>query len=366
MRILFIRVIGKQKYGGGERWVANTGAALHERGHQVTVAARKGGILLDEAAKKGLEVLPFSLSPFNRLLKAFLLARFLKKEKVDLVVCFSRELSAAGLAALWAGNIAVIRRASSPPSKNSWKIRLRARWFVDGVVTNTDTIRKAYASMGLAEKDFIKVIYNGVLVDDQVPAYDFSKEFPGRTIALCVGRAVTDKGYFFLIDALPSIHKAFPELLFFVIGDGKDLEKLRQYAKEKGVEHSIHFAGYIHQPVPYYKACDLFVHPSLYEGMPNAPMEAMAYGKPVVMTRVDGAEELSRGGRHAVLVLPADAMALAEAVIQSLENPLEMKAMGDAAKAFVREKFSREARITELEQFLFERLEEKRSQKKQA
>ena len=82
--------------------MANTGAALHERGHQVTVAARKGGILLDEAAKKGLEVLPFSLSPFNRLLKAFLLARFLKKEEVDQVVCYSRELSAAGLDARWA------------------------------------------------------------------------------------------------------------------------------------------------------------------------------------------------------------------------------------------------------------------------
>ncbi|MEE4176986.1 MAG: glycosyltransferase [Bacteroides sp.] len=366
MRILFIRVIGKKKFGGGERWVVNTAIALRDRGHQVTVAGRKGGILLWEAAAKELDVLPFHLNALNRLLKTIQLAGFMRKQKVDVVICMSRELSVAGLAARFGGKPAVVRRASSPPSKNSWKIRLRARLFVDGVVTNTATIRDAYEKMGLAEDDFIKVIYNGVLIDDQTPAYDFSKEFPGRTIALCVGRAVADKGYFYLVDALPAIQKACPELLFYVIGDGKDLDRLRQYAKEKGVEHSIHFAGYIHQPVSYYKACDLFVHPSLYEGMPNAPMEAMAYGKPVIMTRVDGAEELSQGGRHAVLIPPADADAISREVIHAMQQPDKMHSMGEAAKTFVREQFGREARITELEQFILERLEKKRRQKKQA
>lgn len=363
MRILFIRVIGKEKFGGGERWVVNTAAALQQRGHQVTVAGRKGGLLLWEAAAKGLDVLPFSIKPFNRLVKALGLARFLRRQKIDVVVCMSRELFVAGLAARWGGKPAVIRRASSPPSRNSWKIRLRARWFVDGVVTNTATIRQTYEKMGLARGDFIRVIYNGVLADDLTPAHDFSEEFPGRTIALCVGRAVADKGYFFLIDALPEIRKAFPEVLFFVVGDGKDKEKLVAYAKEKRVDHSIHFAGYIHQPAPYFKGCDLFVHPSLYEGMPNAPMEAMAYGKPVVMTRVDGADELSNQGRNAILIPPADARALAEAVIGALQHPEKMKALGEAGKTFVREHFSREARLNELEQFLLQRLALKRSRK---
>ena len=364
MRIVFLRVIGKNKFGGGERWVVNTAAGLSERGHQVTVAGRRGSLLLWEAAARGLDVLPFNLTPFNRLPKAFSLARFLKQYKADVVICMSRELSVAGLAARWGGKPAVVRRASSPPSKNSWKIRLRARLFVDGVVTNTATIREAYEKMGLAKEDFIRVIYNGVLVDDQAPAHDFSKEFPGRTIALCVGRAVADKGYFFLIDALPAIHQAFPELMFYVIGEGRDKEKLMAYAKEKGVDHSIHFAGYIHQPVPYYKGCDLFVHPSLYEGMPNAPMEAMVYGKPVVMTHVDGAGELSDGGSHALLIPPADSPSLAKAVIGLLQQPGQMKAMGETAKAFVRQLFSREARMAELEAFLLQRLEHKRKKAK--
>ncbi|MDX9942344.1 MAG: glycosyltransferase [Bacteroidales bacterium] len=360
MRILFIRVIGRKKFGGGERWVVNAAAALRDRGHKVFVAGGKGGVLLNEAEAKRLDTLPFTSNLFNLPVKAFALSRFLRREKIDLLVCMGRELTLAGLAARWGGKPAIIRRASSPPSKNVWKIKLRARWFVDGVVTNTDTIRKAYDRIGLGNDDFIKVIYNGIQLDDEVAAYDFSKEFPGRTIALCVGRAVADKGYFHLLDALPSIHKACPELLFYLIGDGKDLEKLRQYAKEKGVEHSIHFAGYILQPVSYYKACDLFVHPSLYEGMPNAPMEAMAYGKPVVMTRVDGADELSNRGQHALLIPPADPEAIARAVISALQQPTRMKAMGEAARTFVRMQFNKEARMAELEQFLIQRLVNKR------
>ncbi|MBW6499439.1 MAG: glycosyltransferase [Bacteroidales bacterium] len=359
MRILFVRIIGRNKYGGGERWVVNAASALQDLGHQVFVAGKSNSLLLREAGSRGLQTLSFNIFWPFRLFQALWLARFLRKEKIDVVVCFGRELTVAGLAARWSGNPLVIRRASSPPSKNARKIKRRARWFADGIITNTATIKAVYDRLGFTEKDYVKVIYNGFTPDEQAPAFDFSRQFPSKTIVLSVGRLVKEKGYFYLIDALHELKEKNPKLLCFVIGDGKDKQSLQHYAREKGVGHMIHFEGYVHQPAAYYKGCDLFVHPSLFEGMPNAPMEAMAYGKPVIMTRVDGAEELSQGGKFAALIPPADPQSIAQAVHHALQNPEQTETMAREAKVYVLEKFGMTTMARALEQYMLDRLAQK-------
>jgi len=359
MRILFVRIIGRNKFGGGERWVVNAASGLQGIGHHVIVAGKSNSLLLREAGTRGLQTLSFNIKWPLRLFQAMWLARYLRKEKIDVVVCKSRELMVVGLAARWGGKPVVIRRAGSPPRGNSLKMKLRARWFADGIITNTATIKDVYDRLGLTEKDFVKVIYNGLTPDEQAPAFDFSKQFPGKTIVLSVGRLVKEKGYFYLVDALQELKEQSPELLFYVIGDGKDKQSLQQFAHEKGVEHMIYLAGYVHNPAAYFKGCDLFVHPSLFEGMPNAPMEAMAYGKPVIMTRVDGAEELSQGGKFAKLIPPADPQAIAQAVKHALQNREQMQAIAREARSYVLEKFGMAAMAKALEQYMLDRLGKK-------
>ncbi len=359
LRILFVRIIGRHKYGGGERWVVNAASGLQGLGHHVIVAGKSNSMLLREAGSRGLQILFFNIQWPFRLFQAMRLARYLRNEKIDVVVCKSRELMVAGLASRWGGKSVVIRRAGSPPRGNSLKLKLRARWFADGIITNTATIKEVYDRLRFAEKDFVKVIYNGLTPDEQVPAFDFSKQFPGKTIVLSVGRLVKEKGYFYLIDALQELKKRSPELLCYVIGAGKDKQALQQYAREKGVEDMIHWAGYVHNPATYFKGCHLFVHPSLFEGMPNAPMEAMAYGKPVIMTRVDGAEELSQGGKFAALIPPADPQAIAQAVMHALQNREQMEAMGRGARSYVLEAFGMEPMAKALEQYMLDRLDKK-------
>lgn len=359
LRILFIRIIGRKKYGGGERWVVNAAAGLQGLGHHVIVAGKSNSMLLREAGSRGLQTLSFNIQWPFRWFQALWLARFLRKEKIGVVVCKSREFMVAGLAARWGGKPVVIRRAGSPPRGNSLKMKLRARWFADGIITNTATIKEVYDRLGFTEKDFVKVIYNGLRPDEQAPAFDFSEQFPGKTILLSVGRLVKEKGYFYLVDALQELKEMNPELLCYVIGEGKDKQSLQQYAREKGVEHMIYLAGYVHNPAAYFKGCDLFVHPSLFEGMPNAPMEAMAYGKPVIMTRVDGAEELSQGGKFATLIPPADPQAIAQAVKQALHNRQQMEAIAREARSYVLEKFGMATMARNLEQYILDRLGKK-------
>jgi glycosyltransferase involved in cell wall biosynthesis len=361
MRILFLHTIGKNKFGGGEHWVVNAAAGLKALGHYVVVAGVKNSVLLDESARAELETKVFPISNDINIFKAFTLSRYIANDNIDVVICKSRELAMAGLALKMGKPFLLIRRTGSPPSKKSLKLYLRTKWFVDGVVTNTQTIKDIYNDLGFKADDFVKVIYNGLITDDQTPSYNFNMDYPGKTIFACLGRAVRDKGYFFLIDALAEIRKTHPEVLFFVMGDGKDKGRLIQYALEKGVSEMIHFAGYIHKPAPYLKGSDFFLHPSLYEGMPNAAMEAMGYGKPVIMTRVNGADELSQSGEFARLIPPADSKAIAFAVVEMLQHKSESLTMGKRAKAHIRENFSRPVMISKLEDYLLTRLELKKN-----
>lgn len=361
MRILFVHSIGKKKYGGGERWVIKAASGLLSRGHTVFVAGRRDSILLHEAEKHGVNTLSINIYSDLSIYQAWRLSGFLKKNKIDVVVSKGRDLFVSGLASRWAGHPVVFRRSSSPPRGKKWKHLLLTRWLADGVFTNTLTIADFYKKNGFSSGDFFRVIYNGLEINEQEKRFDYSKAYPGKKIMLSIGRLVAAKGYFFLIDALAQIKETHPELMLFVLGDGKDKSKLIRYSRKRGVAHMIHFDGYQSHPVPYIKGCDFFVHVSLYEGMPNAAMEAMAYGKAVILSRVNGADELSAKGTHAWLIPPGDHEAIAKAIMYAAKNPEECKEMGYKAMQFVRQTFGMQTMISQLEAFFLVKMKEKES-----
>ncbi len=360
MRVLFVHSIGRKKYGGGERWVISAASGLQKKGHTVFVAGVKNSVLLAEAAKNNISTAVFNVFSDLNLFQAYRLSWFIRKHKFDVVICKGRELVITGLAVKWGGMPVLIRRTGSPPPSKSKKLVVRTRLFVDGVITNTETIRKIYADHGFTDDAFVKVIYNGLQTDDQIDPFAFKTLFPGQTIVLSAGRVTGHKGYFFLIDALVQLKLSQPNLLFYILGEGRDKEKLVRYAREKGVEDMIFFAGYAHDPVPYFKGCDLFIHPSLYEGMPNAAMEAMAYGKPVIMTQVNGADELSDYGKYALLIPPANKDAIVDAVNKVMNNMDEYTHMGLQAQQYVRQKFGILTMVEELEKFFTARISNKK------
>jgi glycosyltransferase involved in cell wall biosynthesis len=360
MRILFLHYIGKKKYGGGERWVVNAASGLKELGHFVVVAGRKDSVLLQESRKKGVGTKEIRILGDFDFINAFNLSRYLIKHQIELIICKSRGLTVGWMASKWGGNQAVIRRTGLPPKQKSKKLYYRTKWFTDGVITNTKTIQDIYFELGFKAHDFVKVLYNSLTINDASEPFDFNSVYPGKTIVLCLGRLAAQKGYIQLIDALTLLKKTHPDILFFVLGDGKDKEKLINYAAQKNVEDMIYFAGYIHDPTPHIKGADFFLHPSLSEGMPNAAMEAMAYGKAVIMTNVNGAEELSNNGQFAWLIPANQPEAIYEAVLKAMENRSEFYEMGIKAKDFVRNKFGREAMMISLESYLTDRLERKR------
>ncbi|MFE1194919.1 glycosyltransferase [Streptomyces olivaceoviridis] len=153
----------------------------------------------------------------------------------------------------------------------------------------------------------------------------------GRPLVVCVGRLCRQKGQDVLLRAWEEVHGVLPRARLVLVGDGPDREDLRRQAPS-----SVHFTGAVPDPVPWYRAADLVVLPSRWEGMALAPLEALGCGTPVVLTDVDGAREsLPPALAARCLVPPEDPTALAGAVTGLLSDPPLRAALGDQGRRYV-------------------------------
>ncbi|MFE4828792.1 glycosyltransferase [Streptomyces sp. NPDC056672] len=139
---------------------------------------------------------------------------------------------------------------------------------------------------------------------------------PTAPVVVCVGRLCRQKGQDILLRAWQPVVRQLPQARLVLVGDGPDADTLRATAPP-----SVLFAGAVPDTAPWYRAADLVVLPSRWEGMAVAPLEAMASGRPVVLSDVDGARESLPPGRETLcLTPPEDPPALAAAVSTLLRD----------------------------------------------
>lgn len=154
---------------------------------------------------------------------------------------------------------------------------------------------------------------------------------PAALLVVCVGRLCRQKGQDVLLQAWPSVLRRVPGVRLVLVGDGPEEERLRQLAPE-----GVLFAGAVTDTVPWYQAADLVVLPSRWEGMALAPLEAMACGRPVVVTDVAGAREsLPPGHRTHCLVPPGRPGPLADVLTGALLDPPLRESLGHQGRRHV-------------------------------
>ena len=136
-----------------------------------------------------------------------------------------------------------------------------------------------------------------------------------------IGRLTKQKGYLYLIEAMPRILAEMPNVLLLLVGDGELHEGLQQRAQELGIRDRILFAGQQENTVPFLRQMCLFVLPSLWEGLPTAVLESMACSVPVVASNIPGTQELIQDGLTGWLVRPQDPDQLCNAIIKVLKTP---------------------------------------------
>jgi len=194
-------------------------------------------------------------------------------------------------------------------------------------------------------RDKIKVIYNGIDLNDSKEIGDVREikrklHIPENSIVIgAAGRITIEKGYAFLLDAFHQAQRACPDLFLLIAGEGK-LRKTHEYRIDKlGLGSRARLIGYRSDMDEIYALTDIFVLPSLVEGMPNVLLEAMSHGKPVIATEVGGVPEIINDGVNGMIVPPGDAGALEKKILFLAEKRERRDRIGALAMKRVKEHF---------------------------
>jgi glycosyltransferase involved in cell wall biosynthesis len=181
----------------------------------------------------------------------------------------------------------------------------------------------------------IAIVPNGV---DAQEFHDGQREWSPPQL-LSVGRVVYQKGYDVAINALAGLRDLPWE--WMIVGDGPFLRTLQNMVEQQALIGRVHFSGWKPSEgvkVQYARA-NLFLHPSRHEGMPNAILEAMASGLPVIATRIAGNEELVLNEETGLLVPVDDVESLRESLRQLLGDAARRAQMGHASRLRVEQSF---------------------------
>jgi glycosyltransferase involved in cell wall biosynthesis len=148
----------------------------------------------------------------------------------------------------------------------------------------------------------------------------------GKTVLMTLGRLVSAeryKGFDEVLEVMPKLICALPNLAYLIVGDGSDKARLEQKARELGLADRVVLTGNIAEAekADHYRLADAYVMPSRGEGFGYVLLEAMACGIPVIASKADGTREALRGGELGILVDPNDHLELERAILQAVQRP---------------------------------------------
>ena len=166
-------------------------------------------------------------------------------------------------------------------------------------------------------------------------------------LVVAVGNLKPIKGHRTLVEAAKRLTQEFPRLHIAVVGHGEGAPELRALRDELGLGPRVAFPGAVGDVRPWMGAADVFVAPSLSEGMPNAVLEAMAMGLPLVLSDIPGHREAA--DHTAAYFVPGDPIALAQTLTEVLRHPERRAERGRAAQQRVEERFSIEVMMHKIE-----------------
>lgn len=214
--------------------------------------------------------------------------------------------------------------------------------FMDAVVLVNDRMREHPRIRGRHALR-LRVIPNGIPAEPQ-SGTDVEERVAhfcsGKPVIGTIGRLSPEKGHAFLLEAVKLLEPVFPDLRVLIIGEGRLRASLARQAAAIGLESRLLITGYKDRAWEYFPRMDLFVLPSLTEGLPITLLEAMRAGCPIVASAVGGIPGALENGAAGALVAPGDPQGLAKAIHRVLESPDMGKRLGATARTIFRRRFS--------------------------
>lgn len=207
------------------------------------------------------------------------------------------------------------------------------RW-ISAVVWTSSAVRDDCVREGFPPSVLVG-IPNGVVLPEQLPRMPRR----GQLHLVFVGTLTPKKNLLFLLQGMAAIPAPSRPLLT-IVGDGPERAALETVRVDLGLSAMVTFAGAVADPLPLLRAADVFVLPSLTEGLSNAALEAMAVGLPLIVSRAGGNIDLIDG--NGFFIDPKDAGSLARAILRLTDAPDACRRMGERSRAIVDERYGME------------------------
>jgi glycosyltransferase involved in cell wall biosynthesis len=293
------------------------------------------------------------------------LRRLMRERRIDIVQTTLLWADIVGvLAAHWAGVPAILSWETvsheGDPFHGNFQRRAGYEWAmkkVDLIIPVSEEIKRSLIRRRHIPAHKIRVIHYGVDLKKFYPnGHDSAAakrmEFAAPDDAILIGilaRLEPPKGHRFFIEAFAEVVKKFPQARALFIGDGVLRAELETRVRQLGLYEHIKFLGARNDVNEILNAIDLFVLPSVSEGLPNVLLEAMACRKPVIATEVGGIPEVVRSGENGFLVPPGDSAALQAQLLQCLSQRQKWAEVAQCGRVTVETTFSLERQIAGFE-----------------
>lgn len=284
------------------------------------------------------------------------LARLVRRLRPQILHCFLLQANICGRLAGRLCRVPAVISSLRVTEARSWPHAIDGLTasMVDCYTAVSEAVRQEAIGRARIAPEKIITIPNGIDCADCPAPAGSAGAAEGFTVILA-GRLHRQKGHAVLLEALKLLEGRQPQVRACFFGEGPDEKALKKMAAGLGIAGRVRFMGVVEDGAGAMQAADAVVVPSLWEGMPNAALEAMARARPVVASRLPGMDELVRHGSTGLLFEPGNAAALARALEALAADPGRARAMGEAGRALVREHFSLQATVAATEA-LYERL----------
>jgi L-malate glycosyltransferase len=357
--------------GGTETQAVELARRLDPGRYQVTLGClRREGPLLQRLAGTAVNIVEVSIgrgidSP-SGMLGVLQLACLLRKQRIEILHAHDLWSNLVGMAAAMLARVPVTITSQRDLSHDAWygTYRRRVLRYFQGrssmVLTNANAIRDGLIAKDGIPAETVCVIYNGVDLEGfQNARSNRESMFPGsagKKLVVMVGNMISSvKGHPVLIAAASEIVQLHPETQFVLVGEGPRRSEFEAQVGAAGLKQNFLFLGRRSDVPQILACCDIAVLPSLAEGLPNAVLEYLAAGLPVVASALGGNLEVIKDGVSGLLVRSQDPHALGEALDRLLSDDQMASRLAQAGRERVAESFSFEHLVAEMDK-LYSRL----------
>ncbi len=367
-KINMLQLVNGFAIGGGEMKVLELVQHLDKDRYNITVCSVGQGGPLEVEFRRIIERVEiydkkFSFD-FSLVAKV---ARLMKEQEIEILQTTLFYADIIGAYAAYLAKVPVVvswEPVTGPFAfRHLWSYKL-AMQKIDRVVAVSEDIRQRVIRERKLSPEKVMTIHYGVDLEKFAPEdQSLTKGNIGvsdnQLVLGTVARFDYPKGHKYLIDAAPEIIQQFANVRFVLVGDGPLRQEIEQQIEKLGLSDYFVLLGFRRDVKQLLGLFDLFILPSVSEGLPNAVLEAMACSNPVVATAVNGLVEVIEEGRTGYLVPPQNPSEIAKAVIKILKSPVTMKEMGRRGRNRVANHFTMEQQINKFEQLYLSLYEQK-------